>query len=102
MTAQQYEEKNTTLMNGVTAVFVGAGTDCHKLTTDLETFMEERNDDMQHVVAYEQAHPADKQAYDSRIGNKLLEDFGDKAKAGLTACIDDAKFKAAWDKFTKD
>lgn len=102
MTAQQYEDKNTALMNSVTALFVGAGTDCSKLTTDLEKFMKDHDDDMQHVVAYEQSHPADKQAYDSKIGNKLLEEFGDKAKPALSACMDDPKFKAAWDKFTKD
>lgn len=102
MTAQQYEDKNTALMTDVTALFVASGSDCNKLTTNLETFMKAHDDDMQHVVAYEQAHPADKQAYDSKIGNKLLEEFGDKAKTALAACMDDPKFKAAWDKFTKD
>ena len=102
MTAEQYTQKNTALMNGVTALFVADGTDCKKLSTDLEKFMKDRDDDMQHVVAYEQAHPKEKAAFDEGAGNKLLAEFGDKAKPGLTACIDDPTFKAAWDKFTKD
>jgi len=102
MTAQQYEDKNTMLMNGVTALFVAGGTDCGKLATDLDKFMKDHDDDMQHAVAYEQSHPKDKAAYDEKVGNKLLEDFGNKAKAGLGACMDDAKFKPVWDRFTKD
>jgi hypothetical protein len=101
MTVEQYEAKNTGLMNGVTALFAADGTDCGKLATDLDRFMKEHDDDMQHVVAYEGAHPTDKAAFDEKAGNKLLADFGDKAKPGLAACMDDPKFKAVWDRFTK-
>jgi hypothetical protein len=102
MTPEQYGAKNTALMNGVSSLFAADGTDCKKLAADIDTFMKDHDSDMQHVVAYEKSHPKDKAAYDESTGNRLLEDFADKAKAGLAACMDDPTFKAAWDRFTKD
>jgi len=101
MTPEQYADKNTALMNGVSALFLADGTDCKKLAGDIDRFMKDHDSDMQHVVAYEQSHPKEKAAYDESTGNRLLDDFTEKAKPGLTACMDDPTFKAAWERFTK-
>lgn len=102
MSVEQYETTNTRLVTDVTAVFVAGGTDCKKLAADLDRFMTAHDDDMQHVVAWEQSHPKEKAAYDERTGNKLLGDFGAKAAAGIGACESDPTFKPVWDKFTKN
>jgi hypothetical protein len=101
MTQDQYEAKNIMLFDGVNGVFAADGTDCTKLAADLDAFITAHENDMNHVVAYEQAHTGAKAAFDAKIGDQKLQEFATKAKAGLAACIDDAKFKAVWDKFTK-
>jgi hypothetical protein len=101
MTQDQYEAKNIMLFDGVNGVFAAGGTDCTKLATDLDAFITAHESDMQHVVAYEAAHAGAKAAFDAKIGDAKLQEFATKAKAGLAACMDDAKFKAVWDKFTK-
>ena len=102
MSVDQYEAMNTKLTTDVTAVFVAGGTDCKKLATDLGAFMTAHDGEMTQIVAWEQSHAKEKASYDSRTGNKLLEEFGQKASAGLGACESDPTFKPVWDRFTKN
>ena len=101
MTQDQYEAKSILLFDGVNGVFAAGGTDCTKLATDLDAFITAHEDDMNHVVAYERTHAGAKAAFDAKIGDAKLQEFATKAKDGLAKCMDDPKFKAVWDKFTK-
>jgi hypothetical protein len=102
MTVAQYEATNTRLVTDVTALFVADGTDCTRLAGDLTTFMASRDGDMKAVVAWEASHAREKIDYDQRTGSKLLDEFAQKASAGLGACMSDPTFKRVRDRFTKN
>lgn len=101
MTVAQYEATNTKLVTDVTALFVADGTDCARLAADVTKFNADHDAEMRSVVAWEASHTREKIDYDQRVGDKLLEEFGQKSRAGLAACISDPGFKSAWDAFTK-
>lgn len=86
----------------VTTIFEKSGTDCAKLATDLQAFVDENKDTLKQLDTAEKAMPeADKKAWDAK--NKATQEAAvKKAEPAMKACGQDAKVQAAMAGLTGD
>ncbi|MEO8702987.1 MAG: hypothetical protein ABI867_23275, partial [Kofleriaceae bacterium] len=76
LTAAQYERKNGELMAEITTLFANAGKDCAKLATGIDGFLAKHQSDMEAIVRFEVANPADHGSYQLKTGGDLERAFG--------------------------
>jgi len=92
-----YMAKGEAMVDEMTGIMVGAGTDCKKLATDITAFVAKNEGMVKEAKAYEKEHPAAKKAFDAKMKPKQ-KDMIAKVGPTMKACAKDKDVQAAMKK----
>ena len=93
-TAAEYEAKAFDLMDKLTAVFAGAGTNCDKLADNLEVFLDTNKDAIMGTEQFQKVNPSAEDDLEPKLQSRMKA-FMDKASLSLKACEKHAGVSAA-------
>ena len=93
-TAAEYEAKAFDLMDKITAVFSGAGTNCEKLANGLEGFLDANKDAITSTEVFQKANPSAEDDLEPKLQSRAKL-FMEKVTLSLQACQNHAGVKAA-------
>ena len=93
-TAEEYEAKAFDLMDKLTAVFGGAGTNCDKLADNLDVFLDVNKAAITATDQFQDANPSAEDDLEAKLQARM-QVFMENAKLSMQACQKHARVQAA-------